>query len=233
VAGLEPPDVAEERPGAAAELERQVLLEAVPVELRLDQPAGDQRLGLAGEAQAPGVEMPVERLDAEAVARREQAPPARVPEGEAEHPVEPPEARLSQVLVEMEDDLGVAPRPEDVAARQLVAEVVVVVDLAVEDEPERPVLVRHGLPAGVRIDDGKPRVTQDDAPLAAHPMAVGPAMGEGRQHRRHGIAVGGPVPLALDDARDPAHRGLLPGRLRPPSMIPFRTPSSDPGASEP
>src|SRR2546426_254582 len=79
----------------------------------------------------------VERLLAEPVARQEESLPSRVPDREREHPPQPIHAPGALVFEEVHDGLGVASRPEPMTPRfQPGTELAVVVDLAVEDDPE-------------------------------------------------------------------------------------------------
>src|SRR5205085_4831690 len=118
--------------------ERQVVMERVPVDRARDPRMPQQRLDLRREHELPAALPVIERLLAEPVARDEEPAPARVPDGEREHAGERLDAALAVLLEEMHDRLGVAPRPESMAARfEPGAELAVVVDLPVEDEPER------------------------------------------------------------------------------------------------
>ncbi len=64
---------------------------------------------------------------------------------------------LAVLLVEMDEDLGVAARLQHVAGgAQLALEVEVVVDLAIEDDADRAVLVPDRLRAALEIDDAEP-----------------------------------------------------------------------------
>ena len=63
----------------------------------------------------------------------------------------------------MDDHLGVAVRAEAVPARlELGADVGEVVDLAVEDDPDRAVLVGERLIAGREIDDAQAAMPEAD-----------------------------------------------------------------------
>src|SRR5207244_3589814 len=97
----------------------------------------------------------VERLDAEAVSRGEQAMLLRVPDREAPHAVHLRKHVLAPRGPRREDHLGVAAGPErPTQSLQLLAQLEVVVNLAVEDEPVPPARVAHRLVAGRReIED--------------------------------------------------------------------------------
>ena len=107
---------------------------------------------------------PEQRLDADGIAREHEAPAPLVPEREREHPVELAHEVRAVLLVEVDEHLGVgardgtggpAPRVRSRSAR-------VVVDLAVEDDPDRAVLVGLRLGAGVEVDDAQPAEGQPD-----------------------------------------------------------------------
>ena len=93
------------------------------------------------------------------------------------------------VLVKVEDDLAVGGRAEAVAfLLEAAAELGVVVDLAVEDQPQALVLVGQGLMAARReVDDAEPGVAQGDAAIAGHQgvLEVGAAVALGRGHGPH------------------------------------------------
>ena len=94
----------------------------------------------------------VERLDADAIAREQQRAAAAVPERDAEHAAQVRERVLAPLLVGVDDGLGVGVGVERVAVGdELGAQLAVVVDLAVEDDPDRAVLVAES--AGGRRRD--------------------------------------------------------------------------------
>src|SRR5207253_2869445 len=103
-----------------------------------------QGLDLGTEDELVLGEGEVERLDADAIAYQQQLSAAAIPESEGEHAAEVVDAVGSVFLVQVEDDLGVAPGPEAVALRlEGRAVLCVVVDLAVVDKPDGLVLVGH------------------------------------------------------------------------------------------
>ena len=100
----------------------------------------------------------VHRLDAEPVASEHQRVGPAVPDRESEHALEV--IRRSDVAVlfpGVDEDLGVAAGREAVPpGLELLAEGGVVVDLAVVDDPDRPVFVRQRLMAALEVDDFQP-----------------------------------------------------------------------------
>ena len=80
---------------------------------------------------------------------------------------------------------------------QLFAEFDEVVDLSVENEPERPVLVRHRLAAIIReVDDRKSPVDQSDRPVNPGALAVRATVGEPFRHLREQLER--PAPCRQD-----------------------------------
>ena len=169
---------------------------------------GAQAGDLAAEAELAVALQVDERLDAEAVARREEALAPRVPQGEGPHAVEALHAVFAPLFVGVQHDLGVAARGEDVAARaQLGGEFEVVVDLAVEDQPQRAVLIAHGLmPGGTEVVDGEAAKAQGHASVVVLAFIVGAAMLQGLVHCRDVAPRVAPARCrAEDDAVDAAH----------------------------
>ncbi len=119
-------------------------------------PAGEQRLGLAPEPQPPGRARVVERLDADPVAREQQARVrgcAPVEHGDREHAHQALGEARAALLVEVRDALGVRARAEDVAAAlELAAQLAVVVDLAVAEHGHVAGLVPERLGAARGVD---------------------------------------------------------------------------------
>ena len=123
-----------------------------------------QRLGLGRERHGAGRGPDEQRLDAELVARQHEAVVGLVDDGHREDAVEQAEHRRAELEVAREHDLGVAGGRELVAPPvQRAAELVGVVDLAVEDDPD--VVAPERLPALGRVTDGE----------AAHPHTPRPS----------------------------------------------------------
>ena len=102
--------------------------------------------------------------------------------------------------------------PERVPAErlQLGPDLRVVVDLAVEDEVDRAVLVRHRLHRRVgEVDDREPAEAEADAAVVVDPgvAAVGAAVDDLLAHRRD-VRLGDPeaVPVETERADDAAHQ---------------------------
>ena len=183
-----------------------------------DAATGPERLDAGGETERLAVVGVIERLDAERVAGQEQRALGVVPDREGEHAAQPASHRRAFAVIELKDDFGVGLGREARAfLDQLGAERFVIVDLAVEGDPQRHVgagLGRegHGLGGfGAKINNGEAAMTKPDPPVVGDPQAgpVGTAF-------RHGVAD----PLELgridrtgsrpvgEDRRDPAHGGV-------------------------
>jgi hypothetical protein len=90
---------------------------------------------------------------------------------------------------------------------QLLAQLQVVEDLAVEDDPEGLVLVGERLLAGGEIDDREPGVGQAGAAIAVGAELVGPAVAKRARQGGQLLAGRRRRPLAQrHHSGDPAHR---------------------------
>src|SRR5688572_17889857 len=142
VAWLELADVAEGRRRRRDVAELEVHIERLPVEGPTGKVGAMEGFQLRRERDAPRRDRDVQRLDPETVAGEEQRLRRGVPDGEREHTAQLLHAIGALVLVEMENGLGVALGRERVSAGQeLGAELAIVVDLAVEDDDLRAILV--------------------------------------------------------------------------------------------
>src|SRR5207302_5548857 len=99
-------------------------------------------------------------------------------------------------LVAVKQDLGVRPRSKLMARRQQIfAELRKVVNLAIEDNPDGLVLVRHRLMAcGAEVDDAQAAVSQRDRLIGVgenfDAAVVGAAMRNGSGHPTDQFLVG-------------------------------------------
>jgi len=204
------PDALEDAPGGGDVVEREVKPEGLPVDPPLHAGVLQDRPDLRGEEQRAAVVPVDEGLDADAVAAQHERPRPFVPEGEGEHAREPPRAGFPLFLVEMDDDLAVGMRAEAVApVLHLPAELGVVVDLAVEDEPHGAVFVGKRLAAGLgQIDDGEPAMPKPHGRPGARAQVqagpVGAPVGHDVRHAPQDRLVD-PAAVCRDDSADPAH----------------------------
>ena len=97
-------------------------------------------------------------------------------------------------------------RPERVAPGfEAAAEGGEVVDLAVEDGPDRAVLVGERLVAAGEVDDREPAEAERGVVVAVGPRVVGPPVLEPGDHRRQVGVAQGPGRVGPGRAADPAH----------------------------
>ncbi len=182
------PDPLEQRALVGNVAERHVVKERLEVGLGRGEPRREDRLDLRGEredAWKPGEE---ERLLPEPVARREQPLARRIPDREGEHSAQRLHAPVAVPLVEREEDLGIAGRPEaETIALELGAQLPVVVDLAVEGDVDAA--VGHRLLSAGKVDDAQPPVSEPDPVEEEDAGVVGTTMGDDIRHAGNTRAV--------------------------------------------
>ena len=112
----------------------------------------------------------------------------RVPDSDGELSVEILQTVGAVILIEMQDSLGVAVRREAVpASLQLRAQFDVVEDFAIEDDPQRPVLIPDRLLAAAEIDDAQARASQADPRVTIDSEFVGTPVPDHCQHLSQGF----------------------------------------------
>ena len=168
----------------------------------------EKPLDLRAEQDAVAFHGVVERLDAEGVPGAEKLARGGVVQGEGEHAAQAVEHCLAPLLEPVEHHFRIALGREGVACGdQLPAQFPVVVDLAVEDEHERAILVVEGLVRPGEIDDGQTPETQGGPAVFEIPFRIGPAMGDGIGHGDDGGAVVVGLVVLVDKADKAAHKG--------------------------
>ena len=95
-----------------------------------------------------------QRLDAEMIACQEQALATGIRDRERKHAAQVRHASITPLLVRMHDDFRIRLRTEAMTALlERTPEFAIVVDLAVEGDPDVAILVREWLRSGLDIDD--------------------------------------------------------------------------------
>jgi len=168
---------------------------------------GHQALQLGAEEQPAvlghGV---VQRLHAQAVAGHEQAVAAAVVDHESEHAAQVVHTVLAPVLPGAHDGFGVALGAEHIAvAPQFIHQLEVVVDLAVEHQGHRLVVIEDRLLAGGDVDDGQAPVAEAHAGLDVQVALVRPAVMLGLVHPVQALALGETLTAGVEQAGDAAH----------------------------
>ena len=192
--------------GARNVLERQIRVDCVGRPLARHVGIFQQRLDFRSERHARGRHAVVERLDAEAIADKKQPSFRIVPERKGKHAAEAVDRAIAPLFVGVDDDFGIGLRAEHVArSLELGADVGEVVDLAVEDDPDRPVLVGERLIARRQIDDAQTAMSEADAGTDEEAVGVGPAMRDDVGHRRESAAIDRLSRVEVDFSSDAAH----------------------------
>jgi hypothetical protein len=212
VSGLEFTHVAQRARGRRHVAQLEVGVERVPIELAGREPRGYQGLELGRERDSPGPPGDVERLYPQAVAREQQALGRGIPDRKGEHAAQLRDAVRAELLVEVEDGLGVAVGAQHVpAGYEPAAQLLVVVDLAVEDDRFGAVFVEDRLLAPGQVDDTEPSHSETHAPPHPDALVVRAAVLQGGAHPAHERLRDGALSLAIDQTSDAAH-GLNPAQ---------------------
>ena len=207
VAGQQAVNALEERLRARHVARAEHLGQHAFVGLGADQAALEDRLDLRSEQQPVAGRRPVERLDAEAIAHEQQPAARRVPDREREHAAQVLDAAVAPLFVGVDDGLGVRPGAIAMAgASRLAADLGVVVDLAVEDDPDRAVFVRRAAAARRRdrrcsAADGRGRrARRRISPASSGPRWVMTSRIRGRRATSSAVQS-----VSCDDSRNSAH----------------------------
>ncbi len=100
-------------------------------------------------------------------------------------------------------------RAEPVAAGlQFGPQFLEVVDLAVEDNPDRLLGIGHRLMPSAEVDDGQAAEAESERTGEEIPLVVRAAMGDGSRHPDHGLPVDGFVGSEIKLAGNAAHDSL-------------------------
>jgi hypothetical protein len=173
VPGRQLPYTPEDRAIARRIEKRQIVIEGFDVDRSVHDARRDQRFEFGSEVEAIAVFGVVEWFDPGAISREDQGPGTAVPEGDAEHAAQPGETVVAPLLVGVDDRLGIAGRIEPVTERfELLSELAVIVDFAVEDDPGRLVFAMDRLMPGRQIDDAQPAHPETCPGLDVDPLVV-------------------------------------------------------------
>ena len=187
---------------------KQVTGQAARVEASGDRRMGKERLRFGPEEKRPinpfGI---TERLLAHPVASQGQPLAGDVPDRQGEHPVELADEFGAVILVKMDQAFGVGAGPEGVTSgEESGSKLGIVVDLAVEGDPDGPVLVAHRLGPPLDVDDREPTMPEPGRTFAEQAIAVRPPMLERRGHSGQQRAVGS-FALAIHESGNATHEG--------------------------
>ena len=198
----------EQGPRSGDESEREVQVHRLEVDLRWDESAREDCLELGAEQQDTADLGVVERLDSKPVPCEKRPAPLRIPDREGEDPVQGLRHCVADAAVQVREDLRVTGRAEPMTCgREVLAEGLLVVQLAVLDGHDRAALVRHRLMASYHVDDAQPAHTHRDTFVEVVAVVVRPAVKHRVGHPSQHVLVERYArgPPKLDRAADPAH----------------------------
>jgi hypothetical protein len=153
------------------------MIERRQVDLARQIRRAQQRLDFGAEIQPPPDDGVVQRLDANPIARHEDASRPAVPDGEAEHAPKAADGRGAPLLVRVDDHFGVGRCIEAMTGGfQFRAKLAKIVDFPVEDDPHRPILVVNRLVPGGQVDDAQAPHSERYTLVDQHSFVVRPAM---------------------------------------------------------
>src|SRR5207302_11169664 len=141
------------RIGARHVLVSQVTVDRLYVDGAIDLGGFQHRRDFRAEPEVAALLSVDERLLPDPITREQETPLLRVPKGESEHAVQMLDTGVAVVLVQVDDDLCVALRCETMTPLQeRVSELLIVVDLAVQDDDDRSILVEDRLITRLEVD---------------------------------------------------------------------------------
>src|SRR6266496_3363926 len=122
------------------------------------------------------------------------------------------------LLVQMENGLGIALGRERVPpSQEPAAKLAIVVDLAVEDDDLRAILVEDRLSPTRQIDDAEPSHPEANGALHVDALVVRPPMPDCLAHPPNRGSGGGPGRLRVYDSDDTTHAKLFSKREAAPA----------------
>ena len=97
-----------------------------------------------------------------------------------------------------------------------------VINFAIKDDPNAAVFIAERLVTALDVNNAEAAHSEPDVLLDKEAAVVGSAVHDSLVHRRQGIAIDALLPIAIEDATDPAHNytliplGSLPGTIKSP-----------------
>jgi hypothetical protein len=138
---------------------------------------GAQTLQFAPEPEAFRERRVVKRLLPETIAREQKLAAPGIPDGERKHPEETRYASLASIFVEMNRHFGIAVRAKPVTARdEVLPQLAIIVDLAIQNHRDGFIFVRDGLMTGVKVNDAQAAYTEGARTIDVISFIVGPTV---------------------------------------------------------
>ncbi len=189
--------------------QRHVMPERLEVNLPLDKAALQNTLYLGSESEAFITVMEEDWFLSEVVSREHQCLCFAVPQSEAKHPSQLLHAVRPNVLIEMENDLHVRARFEDVSApNQLLPQGWGVVNFTVTDEGNRAVLVGHRLVTGGDVNDAQAPLPEGNVAFGPETILVRAAVSHHLRHSLHDVET---CTLVCDESCNSTHESSQSG----------------------
>src|SRR5215469_1949953 len=164
----------------------------------------------------------VQRLNAQPIARDEQGLTPAIPNGKGEHATQALDALFSILLIKVKDGFGVAFGAVGVAGGdELLAQRGMVVDFAIEHDPERVVFITERLMASREIDDAQAPHANPGTAFRVDAFIVRAAMRHYGAHAAQKSSVRCRFSAKPYDSRDSTHSNapFLASRSRPGPLV--------------
>src|SRR5712671_353987 len=186
--------------------ESQVFGKRASVELGRNPRIGENRLDLRTKQKRSAIPTVVKRLDAETIASRKQNALAAIPNGESKHTPQVLHAIAAIFLIEVNNCFRVAASAVAVAfGLETGAQLSVVVDFAVVDNPDVLVFIGKRLVAGLHVNNAQPPHRQTDILLDKKTFIVGAPVHDALVHAGEQVALDMPLPIGEKNAADSTH----------------------------
>ncbi len=185
--------------------ERQVVVQRLRIDHGLEA-AREETLRLGTEEDRARCLGEVERLDPEAVTGEEEAVPARIPEREGEHALQPADRVHTLLLVEVGDHLDIRSAAEAMPPSfERGAQRSAVINLAVAHHLHRAILVGERLLAAAHVDDREPAHAERHLGVREQAVVVWPAVHHHVAHGAHALGAGALTECQAELSGDAAH----------------------------
>ena len=187
-------------------LEAQVLRQRLAVQLLLETRVCQEGLDFAAPNQTAALMLVVQRLDAEDIARQHQLLFLGIPDGDGKHAAQALEHARAPCLIAMHDGLGVAVGLELIAhALKLGAQLLKVVNLAVERDGHAAIGVLHGLVAALKVDDGQAAKAHRHIIVNEKALIIRAAMDNAIRHVLDDGAIDALIEINSGESHESAH----------------------------
>ena len=114
-----------------------------------------------------------QRLDAKAIASRENRAVSLVPNHKSEFPAQPVQALRAEIFIKVERDFAVRARAQAVSRLfELSLNRFIAIEFAVDHDPSAAVFAGDGLVARRQVDDAETRVSERDSVVLRPPVAL-------------------------------------------------------------